>query len=234
MQERFAVVFRDGGVEAAGALEVERARLRLRGRAASADLDLEIPFSDLTEVRVGRRPTERLNGHPTLVLERSTMPAVYVAPLGVAMLREIANLLVSLTRPAGGDVMVVLVPLKPGCLVRARKLLDKGPPLDPAVLGLSGHEVYLREREAVFVFRGSSVRDRVGRAVRHPAIWRAGLAWQRCFAGPPQIVEPAELSLDPDPAYRWIAPTRIRRLSAGRAAQPLSRTWSALRTRSDG
>jgi hypothetical protein len=206
MQERFAVVFRDGGVEAAGALVVERDRLRLCGRAAAAELDVEILFSELAEVRVGRRSDERLNGHPTLVLERSTMPPVQVAPLGVAMLTEIANLLVSLTRPARREVLAVLVPLKPGCLGRARKLLERGPPFDPGLLGLSGHEVYLREGEAVFVFRGSNVPDRVGEAIRHPAIWRAGLAWQGCFAGPPQLVEPGELSLDADPIYRWVAP----------------------------
>ena len=101
-------------------------------------------------------------------------------------------------------MLAVWVPLKPGCLGRARKLLAKGPPLDPASLELSGHEVYLSESEAVFVFHGANVRAQVNRAIRHPAVWRAGVAWQRCFAAPPQIVEPAELSLDADPAYRWI------------------------------
>jgi hypothetical protein len=206
MQKRFAVVFRDGAAEAAGALVVESDRLRLCGRAASAELDLEIPFSELAEVRVGRHSKERLNGHRTLVLERSTKPPVLVAPLGVAMLTELADLLVSLTRPAGGEVLAVLVPLKPGCLGRARELLERGPPLDPGLLGLSGHEVHLCEGAAVFVFRGSNVRELVGDAIRHPAIWRAGLAWQDCFAGPPQIVELEEVSLDADPVYHWVAP----------------------------
>jgi hypothetical protein len=64
--------------------------------------------------------------------------------------------------------------------------------------------VYLGETEAVFVFRGRDVRARISKAIRHPAIWRAGIAWQRCFAAPPQIVELAEVSLDCNPAYRWI------------------------------
>jgi hypothetical protein len=206
MNQRFAVVFRDGPAEAAGALEIEDDRLLLRGRAASGDLTLEIPFSDLSEVRPGRRPGERLNGYPTIFLERVTMPPVQVAPLGVAMLTEISDLLVSLTQHVEGDALAVSVPLKRGCLKRARALLGKGPPLDPASLGLSGHEVFLREEEAVFVFRGSNVRARVGKAIRHPAVWRAGLAWQRCFAGPPQIVEVSELSPEGDPTYRWAAP----------------------------
>jgi hypothetical protein len=202
----FAVVFRHGAAEVAGALEVEDDRLRLAGRAAQGDLVLEIPFSDLSEIRPGRLPGERLNGHPTLILERKGMPPVQVAPLGVAMLTEISDLLVSLTQQSIDDTLAVLVPLGPGCLGRARELLRKGPPLDPASLGLTGHEVYLGEGEAVFVFRGSDVRTRVGKAIRHPAVWRAGLAWQRCFAGPPRIVETAELRLEGDPAFRWTAP----------------------------
>ena len=210
MHERFAVVFRNGSAEAAGALEVEPNRLLLHGGANDARLELEIPFSDLSEVRVGRRPSERLNGYATLILERTTLPPVQVAPLGMALLSEIADLLVSLTNRATGDVLTVRVPLKHGCLGRARKLLAKGPPLDPASLGLSSHEVYLRDGEAVFVFRGSNVRAQVSKAIRHPAIWRAGLAWQRCFAAAPQIVEPADVSLD-DPAYRWSPPDQQAR-----------------------
>jgi hypothetical protein len=206
MHERFAVVFRDGSAEAAGALDVEHDRLLLHGGANDARLELEIPFSDLSEVRIGRRPSERLNGYATIVLERTTLPPVQVAPLGVALLHEISDLLTTLSRRAGGDVLAVLVPLKPGCLGRARKLLAKGPPLDPASLGLSSHEVYLRDDAAIFVFRGSNVRTQVSKAIRHPAIWRAGLAWQRCFAAPPQIVEPADVPLDDEPAYRWIQP----------------------------
>ena len=210
MHERFAVVFRNGSAEAAGALEVEPDRLLLHGGANDARLELEIPFSDLSEVRIGRRSSERLNGYATLILERTTLPPVQVAPLGMGLLSEIADLLVSLTNRATGDVLTVRVPLKHGCLGRARKLLAKGPPLDPASLGLSSHEVYLRDGEAVFVFRGSNVSAQVSKAIRHPAIWRAGLAWQRCFAAAPQIVEPADVSLD-DPAYRWSPPDQQAR-----------------------
>jgi hypothetical protein len=208
MDERFAVIFRDGDAEAAaGVLVVEQDRLRLSGRGSDGTVELEIPFTDLSEVRISRHPDERLKDYPTVLLERTATPTVQVAPLGVALVREIASLLASLTqRSAGDDVIAVLAPLKQGCLGRARTLLAKGPPLDPASLGLSGHEVYLDESEAVFVFRGTDVRARVGQAMRHPAVWRAGLAWQACFAGPPHLVQPAELSLQAAPDYRWTAP----------------------------
>lgn len=206
MHQRYAVAFQVAEKHATGRLEIEHDRLLLSGRGRDGSLELEIPFSDLVEVRVGRRPEERLNGYRTIVLERAGQTVVRVAPFGMALLPEIADLLVSLSGRGGGTVLAVWVPLKPGCLGRARKLLAKGPPLDPASLGLSGHEVYLSESEAVFVFRGANVRAQVGRAVRHPAVWRAGVAWQRCFAAPPQVVDnPASLNVDTDPAYRWPA-----------------------------
>jgi hypothetical protein len=207
MQERFAVVFREGAAEASGRLDVEPDRLLLQGVSARGELTLEIPCSELRAVRVVQSLSERLNGYRTLVLERSNGPAIQIAPLGVAFVPEIVSLLSSLTNP-DGDALAVRVALKEDCLARARELLAKGPPLDPASLGLSSHDVYLREGEAVFVFRGSDVRARVSKALAHPAVWSAGLAWQRCFASAPQIVDAADVWLDPEPAYAWSAPGR--------------------------
>jgi hypothetical protein len=214
MQERFAVVFREGEREGAGALEMEGERLLLRGRGRAGDLDLEIPFSDLSEVRIGRRPDERLNGYRTLILERGSGPAVYVAPLGLVPVSEIADLLISLSHRSEEDVLAILVPLRPGCVRRARELLAKGPPIDPASLGLTGHDVYLDDDRAIFVFRGSNVRAQAERAFHHPAVWRAGLAWQRCFASAPRIIDPADLPGHASPDYHWRS--RQRSGSGGR------------------
>lgn len=202
MEERFAVVFREGTAQAAGRLDVEPARLVLKGRSADGELALEIPCSDLREVRVAHSPNERLNGYRTIVLERTSGSSIQVAPLGLAFVPEIVNLLSSLAQRAG-DVLAVRVSLKAGCLDRARALLAKGPPLDPASLRLSAHEVYLREGQAVFVFRGNDIRAQIGKAMSHPAVWRAGLAWQRCFADAPEIVDIGDVWLDPRPAYAW-------------------------------
>ena len=204
MQQRFAVVFREGTAQAAGRLDVEQDRLLLQGTTAGGEVTLKIPYSELREVRVGHSARERLNGNRTFVLERTNGPAIHVAPLGVAFVPEIVSLLTSLTN-RDGDALAVRVALKEGCLDRARELLTKGPPLDPAALGLSGHEVYLREGEATFVFRGRDVRAQVSKAMSHPAVWRAGLAWQRCFAAAPEIVDIADVWLEPVPAYAWPA-----------------------------
>lgn len=208
MQERFAVAFRDGSARGAGTLDVNQHGLLLHGRSSEGELSVEITFSDISEVRVGRQPTERLNGYATLLLERPGKTTVQIAPLGVALLPEITQLLFSLTHPQDGDMLVVIVPLKPGSLDRARELLAKGPPLDPASLGLRSHEVYLSEDEAVFFFTGTDVRVQVSKAIRHPAVWRAGLAWERCFAAAPRIFDAVTPpTFDAEPVYRWSAAT---------------------------
>jgi hypothetical protein len=207
MHEQYPVVFREHGKSAfAGGLEVGEDRLLLSGGWGPARCDLVVPFSDLAEIRIGRGHADRLNGYATLVLERRRMPAVQVAPLGTGLLHEIADLLGSLAAEGrrDGDVLAVVVPLKPNCLARAATLLAAGPPVDPAALGLTSHQVYLREGQAVFVFRGEDVRARVGKAMRTPALWRAGLAWQDCIAGRPSMHSSAEMiPSDATPDYRW-------------------------------
>jgi hypothetical protein len=207
MHERYAVVFRErGGAVFAGSLELRRDRLLLSGRAGQRRVDLSVPLVDIAEIRIGRLPADRLNGYVTLVLERGRMSALQVAPLGAGVLHEIADLLSALAAEgrAGGEELAVVVPLKPNCLVRAAELLEAGPPLDPVALGLTSHQVYLREGEAVFVFRGPDVSARVGKAMRRPALWRAGLAWQDCIAGRPSIHSSTEMvSREAIPAYSW-------------------------------
>jgi hypothetical protein len=206
---RYAVVFREqGGPSAGGSLELTPTGLKLAGRTGDRLVELCVTLDDVLEVRIGRRPPERLNGYPTVVVERMAMPAVHLAPLGASLLHEVADLLTALTvsRPDDGDELAVLVPLKRGRLDRAKELLERGPPLDPAALGLTGHDVYIREHEAVFVFRGPNVSARVGKAMHNPALWRAGIAWQGCIASRPRIVKTAAiLSSHETPIYSWTA-----------------------------
>jgi hypothetical protein len=201
------VVFRErGGPSAAGALELWSSGLKLTGRAADRLLELRIELKEIADVQIGRRPADRLSGYPTVVLERAGMPAVQVAPVGAGLLHEIADLLSALAvNPIDdGDELTVIVPLKPGCLDRAKELLDHGPPLDPAALGLTGHEVYLRQDEVVFVFRGPTIGARVRRAMRSPALWRAGIAWQGCIAGRPRLVTATPVASSHEmPVYSW-------------------------------
>jgi hypothetical protein len=193
--QTYAVVFRTSGrTREAGGLTVSEEGLLFRGGTARRQRSLTVPLADVVEVRIARVPAERLNGHVTFVLERQHRSPIHVAPLGAGLLHEIFDLLIALTSEerSRGDRLAVSVPLKPGCLPRARDLLSLGPPVDLTALALTGHEVYLREGEAVFVFRGPNVRARISKAMRTPALWRASVAWQDCIAGPPRIQTPTD------------------------------------------
>jgi len=208
MSERrggYAVAFREeGGVVAAGRLELADGRLLLVGASGGQRRELSIAFAEVVDVHVGRLREERLNGYPTIVLVRERGPAVVFSPIGAGFLHEIAELLVRLTAtPAATDELVVVVPLRAGSLGRVRELLALGPPVDPSSLDLTSHQVYLREQSAIFVFSGPDVRNRVRRAMRSPALWRAGLAWQDCIAGQPRIDANPDAAADAELAYHW-------------------------------
>ena len=150
-----------------------------------------------------------MNGRPALLLVRRDGPVVQVAPLGFGLLHELADLLavLAIQQAEGYERVAVVVPLKPGCLERAKELVAKGPPFDPAALGLERHEIYVSERQAVFVFTGPNVREKLEQATRRPTLWRAGLAWRACIAGPPRLTTPGETlpAHHGRPIYNWTA-----------------------------
>ena len=206
---RYAVVFREGtSAPMAGALVVDDRRLLLVGRRGDDRREVSVPYSVLREVRIGRSREERLNGHPALVLGRRDAPSVQIEPFGVGLLRELADLLAALaTEYADSEEQVaVIVPLKAGYADRAKELVAQGPPFDPGALGLERHEVFVTAREAVFVFAGPDVREKLERATQNPTLWRAGLAWRACMAGRARLSNPLEAlpTNDTEPAYRWV------------------------------
>ena len=213
---RYAVVFRtETSGPTAGALVVDDRRLMLVGGSVDDPVELSVSYSALREVRIGRSSEERLNGRPALVLARRDGSVVHVAPLGFGLLGELADLLAVLAnQQADGDEQVaVVVPLKPGCVERAKELVAQGPPFDPAALGLQRHQIFVSGREAVFVFTGPSVREKLERATRNPTLWRAGLAWRACLAGPPRLTSPREALPvhNGQPLYDWTADDTLLR-----------------------
>lgn len=207
---RYAAVFREGtNAPTAGGVVVGGEGLLLIGRLDGESVEVSIPYADLRSVRIGRSGEERLNGHPALVLSRRNASPVLVEPLGAGLLHEFADLLVALTtqHADSGEQVVVTVPLKAGCCEQAKELVAHGPPFDPAVLGLTRHEVFVGEREAVFVFAGPRVREKIEDATRDPTLWRAGLAWRACIAGRPRLSDSLQAppTVNAQPVYRWTA-----------------------------
>jgi hypothetical protein len=204
--EAYPVVFRERNeAPVPGSLALLEGGVLLSGGSRERSAELSIAFSEMRDLHIGHKPEERLNGSATLVIERDQQPPVLVAPIGVGLLHEIADLLGRLANRDSGspDQLAIMVPLRPGCSERARDLLTLGPPLDPASLGLTGHRVYLEDDNAVFVFTGPGVRRRVQSAMRTPALWKAGIAWRNCIAGQPQVIDLRRQPITAEPLYTW-------------------------------
>jgi hypothetical protein len=93
MKTSYGVVWREGANPLArGKLELLARALRLDGLLGSVRVTLEIPYEQLTAVRVERASSDRLNGHPTLVLDQRKGGAISLAavaqPGAVAELAE--------------------------------------------------------------------------------------------------------------------------------------------------
>jgi hypothetical protein len=87
--------------------------------------------------------------------------------------------------------LVVVVPLRDGAREEARRLIAEGAPFDLERSDLTRHEVFLTDREVVFVFEGDEPRAAVERLAGDPDVWRAAGAWRACLAGRPRIADEA-------------------------------------------
>jgi hypothetical protein len=90
--------------------------------------------------------------------------------------------------------VAVVVPLREGARVTARVLIEQGPPVDLEGTGLDRHEVFLTEREAIFLFEGVEPRAAVERLIGDAAVWRAAVAWRDVLGDKPRIA---------DDVYAW-------------------------------
>ena len=208
MQKSYGVVWREGGRPVvAGKLELLPLGLRLEGRNRVRD----IPYERLASVHVGRSAAERLDGRPSVVLERRGGEAVTISTVAQSSLvGEIAERLAELQLGAKEEhPLVVVLPLKPGAAEEVRALLDAGPPFDPAAIeGLERHEVFLTDSEVVFLFESSLSADALAALLSNSEIWQAVPAWQEHVSGPPHIAESVfSWSRAEEPADVYYLPT---------------------------
>lgn len=91
----YAVLWSEnGGAPRAGRLDLGSVVLVLAGRPAR-----ELSYDDVADVRIDRRPTVRLAGRPTLVIESRAGDSFRIASLdGAGTLHELAELLHSVRR----------------------------------------------------------------------------------------------------------------------------------------
>jgi len=86
-QRTYAVVWSSDGAQRAGRLEPFADRLELHGRERT----VAVPYAELTEATIDRRPSGRVRGLPVLALAWRGRPTLRIACLeGAGFLHELA------------------------------------------------------------------------------------------------------------------------------------------------
>ena len=189
MERSYGVVWRDGaGAPITGKLELLPRVMRFEGLDGSR----EVPYEELEAVRVGRSASDRINGGPTVVVERRRNDPITLATVAQpSVVGEIAERIAELRLGAQTTRrLIVVLPLKPDAHASVGRLLKQGPPFEPAAIkGLDRHEVFLTTDEAVFVFESELGADALAPLLSDPKLWEAVAAWSEHVAGPPRIAE---------------------------------------------
>jgi hypothetical protein len=87
--------------------------------------------------------------------------------------------------------LVLVVPLAEGTAERVRELLEQGPPFEIVSTHLERHDVFLTEREAVFVFETIGDAPALELRAGDPALHEAASAWREVMAGRPRKADVA-------------------------------------------
>jgi hypothetical protein len=191
MEITYAVTWEEpDGSLGSGRLELGTDALLLEGRNGGAGVTRTFPYRNMSGLRVARRANERLQNRPTLIVDLVGGRSLRIA--GVAqpgIVSELASRLNGLRHdPHVSERLVLVVPLKADARPKAESLLAKGPPFEPADLGLENHEVFLTDREVVFVFEGLPGLL-LNRSAENEAIWNAAAAWEPLVEGSIRFAE---------------------------------------------
>jgi hypothetical protein len=207
MTSSYAVKWREpGGHVFLGKLEFQRQALVLEGRnGAEGTVRRVIDFAELRSFRLGQTADERLDGQPTLVVERPTGNTfVTSSVVHAGVLQEVADRLSELHLLAPRRATVV-VPLKEGAAERVRRLAADGPPFDPADVLLARHQVLVTDQEAIFAFEAES-EFALEALLARLDFSAAAAAWADVVAGPPRLA---------DVVYAWERPVEPRAVGLG-------------------
>lgn len=192
MRASYAITWQESGAKPrSGRLELKPRGLGFEGSNGNGATIEEVDYGELSAVRIARTPGDRLAGRPTLVLERRAGSPIRIA--GVAQPGIISELAEHLAAFHPGEEqtlsrVVVILPLKEGAHDRAAAVIERGPPFDPKEAGLERHQVFITDREAIFVFEADAA-DAVNRLAKDMTLWGAAEAWKDLVAGPPRIAE---------------------------------------------
>jgi hypothetical protein len=195
MKTTYAVTWEDSdGSSYAGRLELGASALRFEAN----DVVREVPYRDISEVRIGESRTG-------LVLERRAGGVIRIAGVAQpAIVSELAERLSGLVLAQRKTSRVVVVlPIKETAHEQVRDLVAKGPPFDLEASGLDGHHAFLTGNEVIFIFEASDPSG-LRRLVANLDLMAAAEAWQQHAAGPARIAEEA---------FSWSRPDLAQGLS---------------------
>jgi hypothetical protein len=186
----YAAIWAEGeDVPCSGGVVLAEEGLTLTGSALPVGEARLVRYADVVGVEVLREPSLRLNGYPTLRIERRGGSRLRVCTIGLGVLGELNELLAAAIASEQPQLVGIVVPLRKRALAEAAALIERGPPFDFAALGIGRHEVLLSEREVIFLFEGKQLDETMERLVRDPSVWRAASGWSRVIAGPPRLAE---------------------------------------------
>ena len=198
----YAVKWREpDGQTFVGRLVLGPRALRLDGRRRGVDgppVERRFGYAELHGLRIGSRGADRLDGRPSLVVERSDGPYLVAdAGLGAPIVQELVERLSGLRLWAARKATVV-VPLREGAFEQVQELVSHGPPFDPGETALPRHELLLTPDEAVFIFEAEN-EEGLRLLLGQVELWAAAAVWGELVAGPPRLA---------DSAYSWERPDR--------------------------
>ena len=96
--------------------------------------------------------------------------------------------------------LVLVVPLKEGAQEKARSLLVEGPPFELEQTEFDRHEVFLTEREVIFLFEAPGPSATLRLLGEDSSLWRAASTWQQLTAERPRKAQTA---------YSWTRPDHV-------------------------
>ena len=182
-----------------GRLTLGLRTLRLEGREPDGPaVDRQIGYDEVRAIRVGGNGPDRLDGRPTLVVERADGPYLLAsAGMGAGIVQELVERLSEL-RLAAPRQATVVVPLKEGAVDRVRELAGHGPPFDQGEAAPIRHQLLLTEQEAIFVFETQS-EEGLKTLLSQVDTWAGAVVRHDLVDGPPRLAEVAYAWERPEP-----------------------------------
>jgi hypothetical protein len=191
MRRTYAVTWQEPETAShSGKLEFLSHGLSLEGSNGDGPLSVLVPYDELLGMQIAP-VRERLDGRPTLVLERATGRLRIASVVQPGVVSELAERVASfrMGRRQPNNRIAVIVPIRKRKRDKVKRLLEHGPPFDPHDAGLERHQVFLSDSEVVFLFEAAPGFS-LSKLLDNAGVLSIAAAWHDCVAGRTRVAEP--------------------------------------------